>query len=75
MKRKTTQKELTLKEKKLVIEDREKGLSERALAEKHSVSKSQIHRILQNKENILRQPEKSDKRRRLNRKYCAEIRH
>lgn len=66
--KKAAPKELTLKEKKLAIRDHENGLTERAIAEKYGVSKSQIHRALQNKENILRQPDKINKRRRINRK-------
>lgn len=72
-KRKAAQNELTLKQKKLVIEDRKKGLSERVLAVNYGVSKSQIHRILQNQENILRQPDNINKRRRINRKLGQDM--
>ncbi|RWS16398.1 hypothetical protein B4U79_16847 [Dinothrombium tinctorium] len=48
-------KELTLEEKIQVIEESyEKGNSQRKLAKKHQVSKTQIHRILTNKQDLLR---------------------
>lgn len=73
--KKIVPKELTLKEKKLAIQDHDNnGLSERAVAEKYGVSKSQIHRALKNRENILRQPDKLGKRRRVNRKCCFFVR-
>lgn len=70
----TKRKELTVKEKLKIIDEREYlNITERNLAAKHGVSKSQIHRILENKENI-RQQSKFEgvlKRRRVNRMFFS----
>lgn len=71
-KRKLKNNELTIKNKLSLIDDSEKkGLSERALAAQYNISKSQVHRILANKEAIKskKTTRKSLKRSRLNRKF------
>lgn len=65
---KTKANELRIVEKIKLLEDHEKfALSERKLAEKYKISKSQVHRILANKENLKKLEKVNKKRRRLNR--------
>lgn len=64
-------KELNFGEKIKLIEEKEKTQkSEKRLAEQFEISKSQVHRILLNKDNILKQKRNRNhlKRSRVNRK-------
>lgn len=70
-KKKSNNKELTFKDKiKLIEEQRKQAVSIRKLAQNYEISKSQVHRILANQNDIIRR--KNDrsflKRQRLRRK-------
>lgn len=63
--------EIAIAEKLKLIKEREdSGTSERNLASKYKISKSQVHRILKNKDQIkLQSKNKNVKRARLNRMF------
>lgn len=64
--------ELNIKEKLQLIDEKEKQkISERKLAVKYKISKSQVHRILENKEKIKKVEKNRSglKRQRINREF------